>query len=99
MKFSDLFTFEKFVAPLLVKVVYWIGLFFIVLTTLAGIFGLGSMMGSYGMGGGGFSIGGAILSLILGIVFALLWRVICEIYIVIFSINERLGVIADNYKK
>jgi hypothetical protein len=98
MQFSDFFQFNKFLAPILIKVIYWIGLFFIALTTLMGLFGssmLSGMMGGFGGGyGGGFSVGGALLAIIFGAIWALIWRVVCEIWIVIFSINDRLGVMS-----
>ena len=94
MEFSDLFTFKKFVAPVLIQISYWVGLIFIALLTLVGIAGT-SLFSSYYyggvFGGGGFSVGGALLSLLGGVFGALIWRVVCEIWIVIFSVNERLG--------
>ena len=96
--FADLMGFEKFVAPSLIKIVYWIGIVGIVLMTLAGLVG-GSMMGAYGgYGGGGFSLMGAIFALIGGACALLIWRVVCEVWIVMFSINDRLGVLADRGK-
>ena len=96
--FADLMGFEKFVAPTLIKIVYWIGIVGIVLMTLVGLVG-GSMMGAYGgYGGGGFSIVGAIFALIGGAVGLLFWRVICEVWIVIFSINDRLGILVERGK-
>jgi hypothetical protein len=94
MKFSDFFTFEKFVAPTLIKFVYWIGLFLIALSTLAGITGM-SMFGGYGGGG----IGGSLVALLVGAMFALLWRVVCEVWIVFFSMNDRLGVLVGQKDK
>jgi uncharacterized membrane protein len=90
MEFSDLFTFKKFVAPVLIQISYWVGLVLIVLMTLVGIAGT-SVFSSYYYGGGGFSVGGALLSLVGGVFGALIWRVVCEIWIVIFSVNDRLG--------
>jgi len=49
MNFNDLLNFNKFVAPSLIRIVYWIGIVFIILGTLGGVVG-GGMMG--GMGGG-----------------------------------------------
>jgi len=93
MNFTDMVQFHKFLAPVLIKIVYWIGLFFIGLMTLMGVFGM-SMMSRYtGEYQGGFSLSGAILALILGALFTLMWRVACEIWIVIFSINDRLGIL------
>lgn len=88
---GDMASFEKLIAPRLLKVVYWIG--------LAGIaiFSLMSLAGSFAM----FSydvataLGGMMLA-IIGFGFAVLfWRVMIEIYIVLFGIYERLGEIRD----
>jgi hypothetical protein len=83
MKFGDLLSFDKFVAPFLIKIIYWIGLVMLVL----GFIGSLGAMGSMGVGG----FFGFILSLIGLVLAALAWRVLCEIWIVIFSINDRLG--------
>lgn len=98
VELGDLFNFNKFLAPTLIKIVYWIGLFLIVLLTLMSITGMSAvdrMMGEYNSG---FSVGGAILALLIGLVCAIVWRVTCEIWIVIFSINDRLGVLAADKK-
>jgi len=87
LDFSDFLSFNKFISPVLIKFIYWIGLFFIVLGTLGTMFGGGML----GMGG----VSGFIIGLISGVMLALIWRVVCEIWIVIFSINDRLGVIAE----
>ena len=83
MKFGDFLNFEKFLAPILIKIIYWIGLVLIVLSFLASF----GAYGTIGIGGGlGF------LFSIVGLVLAgLAWRVLCELWIVIFSINDRLG--------
>lgn len=88
---SDMASFEKLIAPRLLKVVYWIG--------LAGIaiFALMSLAGSLTMlqYSAATALGTMILS-IIGFGFAVLfWRVMIEIYIVLFGIYERLGEIRD----
>jgi len=88
---SDMMGFEKLIAPRLLKVVYWIG--------LAGIaiFALMSLAGSLTMlqYSAATALGTMILS-IIGFGFAVLfWRVMIEIYIVLFGIYERLGEIRD----
>ncbi len=94
MQIGDLFQFDRFIAPMLIKIVYWIGLVFIVLGTLAYMFGM-SMMSSYGYGGGGAGVGTILFGLIGGAAWVLIWRILCEVWIVIFSINDRLGIIAE----
>ncbi len=86
--------FDKFVAPTLIKIVYWVG--------IVGIIGfaLFTAMSSFGKMGYDASgaIGGVIIALIGGAVGILVWRVTCEIWIVLFSINDRLGQLVDRGK-
>lgn len=93
---NDLTNFNKFVAPTLIRIVYWIGIVLIILGTLGAVFGGGMMMGGYG--GGGFNLGAALMSLIAGVCGLIIWRVVCEVWIVIFSINDRLGMLVDRGK-
>ena len=97
---ADLMNFNKFLAPTLIRIVYWIGIVMIVLATLGAMAGGGVMMGAMGggYGGGGFNPMGALFALIGGAAFLLIWRVTCEIWIVLFSINDRLGILADRGK-
>jgi hypothetical protein len=95
MQMSDFFQFEKFLAPVMIKVVYWIGLALIVISVIAMISGV-SLIGrttGYGdaSGSGGASFGAVLVSLLVGAILAFFWRVWCELCIVIFSINDRLG--------
>jgi len=98
---NDLVDFKTFVAPRLVQIVYWIGIVGIVLATLGMIAG-GGMMGAAmmggGYGGGGFNIMGAVFGLIWGACALIIWRVACEVWMVIFSINDRLGQLVERGK-
>ena len=88
---ADMANFEKLIAPRLLKIVYWIGLAGIV------IFALMSLAGSVAMlqYSAATALGGILLALI-GFGFAVLfWRVMIEIYMVLFGIYERLGEIRD----
>lgn len=88
---GDLFKFDKLVAPTVLKIVYWLGLVGIALTCLLSIIGAVTMM-SYSAATG---LGTLLLSLI-GLAFGtLVWRIVIEIYMVIFSINDRLGEVRD----
>ncbi|MES1157192.1 MAG: DUF4282 domain-containing protein [Alphaproteobacteria bacterium] len=102
---ASLLNFDKFVAPVLIRIVYWIGIVLIVLGTLIAITSGGGMLGmmmggggEFGGGGGGFNLGGALIALIAGAVELIVWRVLCEVWIVIFSINDRLGVLVERGK-
>lgn len=92
--FGDLFQFEKMVAPVVLKVVYWIGLIGIALYLL---FALGlavTTMGYSPMTGLGMIIG-AIIGACFGV---LMWRIIIEVYMVLFGIHQRLGEVRDALK-
>ncbi len=85
---SRFMNFDKLIATGLIKVFYWIGVVFIALGTLVGMFS-------------GFSqgvvqgLGMLILAPIGGLIGLIFWRFLCEIYIVIFGMYDRLGNIQD----
>jgi len=88
---GDLFKFDKMVAPTVLKIVYWLGLVGIVLWALFALFAAVNMM-SYSASSGL----GMLLLAVVGLLFGtLMWRIVIEIYMVVFSINDRLGEIRD----
>jgi uncharacterized membrane protein YeaQ/YmgE (transglycosylase-associated protein family) len=91
---ADLLNFNKFVAPVLIKIVYWIGIAGAVLGALASMAGSLAMM-RYNPT---MAIGGVLLAVIGAAVGLLVWRVVCELWIVIFSINDRLGALVERGK-
>ncbi len=84
---ADLTSFDKLIAPKVLKIVYWIGLLGIALAFLAALYGFVTMLS--------YSVGSALWSLIVavfGCAFAVLfWRILIEIYMVFFGIYDRLG--------
>lgn len=84
-------TFDRLIATTLIKILYWIGLIgALVFTVFAMLGGLIGMPQSFLAGLGvfvGAPIGGAL--------FIIVWRFLMEVYIVIFSIHDRLGEIRD----
>jgi hypothetical protein len=81
-------SFDKLIAPSLIKFLYWVGVVFIVLGVVVGAFGSftqGFMAG----------IGGLIAAPIAGLIGLIFWRFLCEVYLVIFGIYDRLGEIKD----
>lgn len=88
---SDLLSFEKIIAPTVIKIVYYIGLVGLVLFLL---FGLYSAFGDYGTG-----FIGVVTSIVGFAVGALMLRIVMELYIAIFGMYERLGEIRDSLKK
>lgn len=87
-------TFDRLIATTLIKILYWIGLIGIALGTLISMLGgLGMMTQSFAAGLGMF-----LAAPIGGLIALLFWRFLMEIYIVIFSIHDRLGEIRDMKK-
>ena len=85
---SRFMNFDKLIATGLIKIFYWIGIILIALGTLVGMFS-------------GFSqgfvtgLGMLILAPIGGIIGIIFWRFLCEVYIVVFGMYDRLGNIQD----
>ncbi len=74
-------TFDELIAPTVISVVYWIVIAAIIIGALGSIF----------TGFRGFIVGiiGAVVALIL-------WRVYCEIILIVFRIHAQLAEIARN---
>jgi hypothetical protein len=86
---KSLFTsFDTMITPKLMVIVYWIGLVLIALSALSGF--LPALFGG--------SFGWALLTLVGGALGILLWRVSCELMIVVFKIHDRLGTINEGLK-
>ncbi|MBV7433719.1 DUF4282 domain-containing protein [Cardiobacteriaceae bacterium TAE3-ERU3] len=90
---KSLFTFDKFITPRAIVVLYWL---IIIFSVLGGIGLMFSGMGS--RYGGGFTFAGflsGLFSIILGIIMARVW---CELIMIFFRINENLEAIRDKNK-
>lgn len=86
--------FDHLIGSVLIKVIYYIGLVFILLFTVMAMFGggiMGAMMG--GNGGGGALM--FILAPVLGIIYLCFWRFICEMWLLMYLIYNRMGEIRD----
>lgn len=87
--------FEHMIGSGLIKVIYYIGLAGIVLATVVGMLG-GGLMGTFGRGYGGG--GGALMIIvapILGAIYLVFWRFICELWLLMFLMYARMGEIRD----
>lgn len=85
---NDFLAFRKMITPLIIQIIFWIGVAVCVLVGLASIIaGVGNHYG------GGSQVLGGVLVLILG---PLAVRVNCELLIIIFRIHDRLVDIRDN---
>ncbi|MGH6715132.1 MAG: DUF4282 domain-containing protein [Bradyrhizobium sp.] len=87
----DLFQWDRFITPTVIKTFYWLVIALICLLGLSGIFsGLAAMAISPF---GGFLI---LLSSIAGIVVGVMFsRILAEFVLIVFRINEHLGAIRD----
>lgn len=87
MNIQDMTSFDKFLTPTLIKVVYWIGNAGIALISLMMILSAFSYMGR-----GVMQVLGAIVFFVVGLIF---WRVMCEGIMLSFRIYDRLTEIRD----
>ncbi len=88
----DLLDFERMIAPTIIKVVYWIGLLLIAASAVIGFLGgFVALTENIALG-----LGQMVLSVIGFVVGLLVWRIVMELYIVVFGIHDRLGQIRDS---
>ena len=85
--FSDLFQWERFVTPSIIKLFFWLAVAIILLFGLSGITSAIQMMPA-SAGVGVFMLLGSLLGVTIGILFA---RIVAEFVLIVFRINEHLG--------
>lgn len=88
---EDFLKFRKMITPVIIQILFWIG---VAGSVLGGLIVIATSFGRYGSGAAGFL--GGLLMLVLGPVFV---RVYCEILILLFKINESLVDIKENLQK
>ena len=79
-------SFETFITPKIIRVVFILGLAIIVLGTLISI--------AVGLPNAGF-FGGLLMPLMMMCGFGLLWRIYCELMLVFFDMRDKLEEIAN----
>jgi hypothetical protein len=88
---SDLFQWERFITPSIIKIFYWLA---VGLTLLLGINGI--LMGLAQLFvnpiGGFITVIASLVGLLIGIILA---RIIAEYVLIMFRINEHLGAIRN----
>jgi predicted membrane metal-binding protein len=90
-EFGDLFQWDRFITPTIIKTFYWLVIALIVLFGLSGIFsGLAAM--AISPFGGFILLLSSIASVVVGVVFS---RIAAEFILIVFRINEHLGAIRD----
>jgi hypothetical protein len=87
---KSFFSFDTFIFPKIVTIIYWIGIVMIVIGTLGSLLAVMSSPNGAGMG-----FLGAIAALVAGAVGLVAWRLVVEFWLVIFSIRDLLHDIRD----
>jgi hypothetical protein len=89
--FSDLFQWERFVTPSIIKLFYWLAL---TMTALFGLSGIATALGQMlvSPGTGLLTLIVSVLGVVIGVVFA---RIAAEFILIVFRINEHLSAIRD----
>jgi hypothetical protein len=90
-EFRDLFQWDRFITPTIIKTFYWL---VIALVTLFGISGIFSGLAAMAISpfGGFLMLLSSIAGVVVGIVFS---RITAEFILIVFRINEHLGAIRD----
>jgi hypothetical protein len=87
--YNDLFQWERFITPSIIKIFYWLAVAASVLFGLSGIAsGLALMINSPLMGLVMVLV--SVLSVAMGVIFA---RIVAEFILIVFRISEHLGAI------
>src|SRR5262245_32854976 len=90
-EFQDLFQWDRFITPTIIKTFYWLVIALICLLGISGIFsGLAAM--AISPFAGFLVLLYSIASVVVGIVFS---RILAEFILIVFRINEHLGAIRD----
>ena len=90
-EFRDLFQWDRFITPTIIKTFYWLVIALIGLFGISGIFsGLAAM--AISPFGGFILLLSSLASTVVGIIFA---RIGTEFILIVFRINEHLGAIRD----
>ena len=91
LSFRDLFQWERFVTPSIIKLFFWLAVAIIMLFGLSGIASAVQMM-AVNAGVGVFMLLGSLLGMTIGILSA---RIVAEFVLIVFRINEHLGAIRN----
>lgn len=93
MNIRSLLNFDKMITPVIIKILFYIG---IVAAVIGGIVALfGGIISSFQQGSVGPAIGGLIGGPVIAVVGILLARVYAELLIVVFEIHQNLVAIKN----
>jgi hypothetical protein len=87
----DLFQWERFITPSIIKIFYWLA---VIIAALFGLSGIVSGLALLPVSpiGAIFTILGSLLGTLVGIIFA---RISAEFVLIVFRMNEHLGAIRN----
>jgi predicted membrane metal-binding protein len=89
--FQDLFQWDRFITPTVIKSFYWLVIVLIGLFGISGIFSALTYM-AVSPFGGFIVLLSALAGIIVGVIFS---RIAAELILIVFRINEHLGAIRD----
>jgi Domain of unknown function (DUF4282) len=89
--FNDLFQWERFITPSIIKLFYWLVVAFAALLGVSGLISAVSIM-MVSPFGGFIMLLGSVLGFIVGVIAA---RIAAEFILIVFRINEHLGAIRN----
>ena len=87
--FRDLFQWERFITPSIIKIFYWLAVGISVLFGLSGIFS-GLALMAVNPFAGLMWIVSSLIGVVIGVIFS---RIVAEFVLITFRINEHLGAI------
>jgi len=89
--FQDLFQWDRFITPTVIKSFYWLVIVLIGLFGISGIFSALTYM-AVSPFGGFIVLLSALVGIIVGVIFS---RIAAELILIVFRINEHLGAIRE----
>lgn len=90
-QFNDLFQWDRFITPSIIKSFYWLVIALIILSGISGIFSALTAM-AISPFGGFLLLLASLAGIVVGIIFS---RIGAELILIVFRINEHLGAIRD----
>jgi hypothetical protein len=94
---NEFLTFRKMITPVFIQIIFWVGTAIIAISGLVTMFSGGSRTTTVNSPFGGPPItqttsggGGFFLGLLIMVIGPIMWRVYCELLIVIFKIHSEL---------
>ena len=93
--FKDLFQWERFITPTIIKTFYWLLIALVVLFGISGTLS-GLLYVAVSPFGGFIMVLSALAGIVVGIVFS---RIAAEFVLIIFRINEHLSAIREQVRE